>query len=828
MKNRYLLIIMTAAAMFIALPALTQNLVLNGDLELWDNPQSPTDWTKAENISQAASPVHSGTWSAAHTSSSGGTQDFQQDVGGIVGGVNYTISYYYLDNVTNAKTRIWAYWLDGTSTLPDHADELRPGTYSSNNPEWQHYSVSLTAPAGANGFRFEVRVYHEDNNTGGMVYYDDFSIEAEGIAPEPTNYPEDFTAVASGITMDLSWADATGDQLPNGYLVLASTEDNIVAPVDGVPVANDTDLSDGSGALNVGYGLESCSFGNLEGNTPYYFMIFPYTNGAADIDYKTDGTAPAAMATTDDINIVLYQDFDDGFGTWQTVNITGTQEWIIDPQYGVGGTPCAKMSGYEGGSNINEDWLISPAMDLEEFAVATLTFMTAMNYAGPPLEVLVSNDYDGVNPPAASWDALGGTLSGGGFLWTASGNVDLTTYIGPSVHIAFKYTSTASESSTWEVDNVMVIAGGLQAEPSNYPEDFEAASLGAAIKLSWTDATGEQLPNAYIVIGSDSDNISPPADGVPIADDPDLSDGTAALNIAYGTEECVFSGLPNNTTYYFTIYPYTNAGVNIDYKNDGEAPEANATTADISVIEAQDFENGWGNWDRISIAGQQEWEIDPIHGVDGSACAKMSGYDGQAYANEDWLISPPMNFDGYTSEVLSFQTATNYNGPALEVLISTDYDGADPLSANWTTLNWQMSPGGWAWTPSGEIDVSMYEGEAVYVAYKFTSTDQESATWEVDEILLTGVEVVGIDEANGFSADMRIFPNPAKEKVYITTDTEEMIRVKLYSVFGTETGKEFSFSGSASIALTGLPKGIYLLHFLDTKGQASVRKLMVE
>ncbi|MEN8223847.1 MAG: choice-of-anchor J domain-containing protein [Bacteroidota bacterium] len=548
MKNVYIFLTML---LLIALPASishAQELVINGDLELWGfNPAIPSDWDKAEDISQETDPVHGGTYSAGHTSSSS-SKDLQQDVVGIIGGMNYSISYFYYDNDTSAKTRIWSYWLEGTTYLDDNEAELRPDEYSSNNPGWQQYAVSLTAPANADGFRLEVRVYHENNFTGGKVYYDDFSIMAAGTSPEPTNYPTDFAATAAGISINLSWTDAIGDQLPGGYLVLASSEDNITAPADGTAVADDTDLSDGSGALNIAYGAEACSFGDLEANATYYFKIYPYTNGGTDIDYKNDGTAP----------------------------------------------------------------------------------------------------------------------------------------------------------------------------------------------------------------------------------------------------------------------------------------DANASTADVTIIEFENFDNGWGNWDRISISGDEEWQIDDIHGVGDSPCAKCSGFVyPDPFENEDWLISPAMNFNNYTSEVLSFQTAHNYTGPALEVKISTDYDGVDPATASWSDLTATLSPGNWDWTPSGDIDISEFEGEAVYVAFKYTSTNLEADTWEVDEILITASESAGIGEGNNFTATVNVYPNPAVNTVNITTETEGMFSVQLYSLLGEQVLEELSFAGTIVIDLNELRNGIYLLHITDEDGNTGIEKLIV-
>ena len=453
MKNILLTILFVLCAVLFSV---AQNLVQNGDLELWDNINLPTGWDKAENITQATTPVHGGTYSAMHISDES-TKDLQQNVEGISEGANYTISYWYLDNDPLAKTRIWSYWLNGNTTINAHEEILRPNEYSEDNPDWQEFNVTLTAPPTADGFRFEVRVYKDGGNWGGSVYYDDFSIVEAGISPEPTNYPADFDATANNLAIDLTWTDATGGQLPAVYLVLGSDQDNIVAPEDGTPVDDDTDLSDGSGALNVYYGTKECSFGSLLANTTYFFKIYPYTNGGLNIDYKTDGTAPSASATTASLNIINQENFNESWGEWVTISVTGDQAWDRDNNYGLGNTPCARMSGYEGGSHENDDWLISPSMDFTVYENEKLSFHTAMNYSGPQLEVKISTDYNGGGDPySATWTLLTATLSQGSWEWTYSGEIDVSMYENPSVYIAFQYTSTDVSSATWEVDDIMI------------------------------------------------------------------------------------------------------------------------------------------------------------------------------------------------------------------------------------------------------------------------------------------------------------------------------------------------------------------------------------
>jgi PKD repeat protein len=156
--------------------------------------------------------------------------------------------------------------------------------------------------------------------------------------------------------------------------------------------------------------------------------------------------------------VVMYEDFGWGWMAWETVSVLGDQEWVIDNYLGIDGN-YAKMSGYSGGANVNEDWLISPPMNLDVYTGETLTFYSAKGYSGADIEVKYSTNYDfGGNPATATWNTLTATISAGSWAWTASGDVDLSGVAGSSVCLAFIYTSDASDAATWEIDNILVYA----------------------------------------------------------------------------------------------------------------------------------------------------------------------------------------------------------------------------------------------------------------------------------------------------------------------------------------------------------------------------------
>lgn len=146
-------------------------------------------------------------------------------------------------------------------------------------------------------------------------------------------------------------------------------------------------------------------------------------------------------------------------GGWTTQIVVGSDDWGTDDAgSGQGGTYYGKISNYNGsGNDAAEAWLISPAVDLSGATNPVLTFKSAYNYAGDALEVKVSTDYTGSGAPGtATWTDLSPTLSSGSFSWTPSGNVDLSTYNGQTLYVAFKYTGSASDGSTWEVDDIKV------------------------------------------------------------------------------------------------------------------------------------------------------------------------------------------------------------------------------------------------------------------------------------------------------------------------------------------------------------------------------------
>ena len=431
-----------------------------------------------------------------------------------------------------------------------------------------------------------------------------------------------------------------------------------------------------------------------------------------------------------------------------------------------------------------------------------LSYEGVMTATGGPASGMTSTDI-GVAEPGEVGESL--QLSGSGSSYT-------------------EFTWNPPAPETKGMINTGQTFGGPLPEPTNYPTDFAATSTGLSVELTWTDATGEQLPAAYLVLASTENSFITPIDGTPVPDDTDLSDGNGALNINYGVENCIFDNLEANTQYFFTIYPYTNAAANIDYKTDGDPPTTDATTADILILNYENFnDTTLGTWMQYSVTGdEQYWEAQEKYGIDNSPNAVMSGFDGTQVENEDWLISPELNIllDTY-NPTLEFWSATEYEGPVLEVKLSNDYTGSgDPTTANWLDVDATLSPGDWEWTYSGAIDLSeLVSEETFYLAFRYTSNTSEAASWEVDEILITAEAAIGIQEHFDHEG-LKFYPNPANEIVFLDKRIGNQ-EIRVFDLSGRLV-KEVSAEAN-QFSVSDLVPGIYLLYLSGNEN----RKLIV-
>ena len=99
---------------------------------------------------------------------------------------------------------------------------------------------------------------------------------------------------------------------------------------------------------------------------------------------------------------------------------------------------------------------------IAEYTEEKLSFQSAMKYgtAGDgSFKVMYSTNYSGTGDPnTATWTDINATLSAGNFVFTQSGEIDLSAVSGTNVYIAFKYTCGTANVPTWEVASIALKA----------------------------------------------------------------------------------------------------------------------------------------------------------------------------------------------------------------------------------------------------------------------------------------------------------------------------------------------------------------------------------
>jgi len=175
------------------------------------------------------------------------------------------------------------------------------------------------------------------------------------------------------------------------------------------------------------------------------------------------------------------------FNKFTPVSVIGNQNWYFNSQYG------AIISGFYGGqSNANEDWLISPVLDLSAVSNVKLSFEHARGPAGMVnvgladgwYKVFATSNYTG-NPATTNWIEITNVPQPEDYnTWTYIQTGDLSipdNALSATTRFAFRYICSNTASAQWEVKNVRVT--GINS--SNQENVFKITNWNA----SWFGCT---------------------------------------------------------------------------------------------------------------------------------------------------------------------------------------------------------------------------------------------------------------------------------------------------------------------------------------------------
>jgi hypothetical protein len=546
---------------------------------------------------------------------------------------NFTIIAPH-NNITLFNPNAWS----GFDNTTDTDNPLLKDSGGSVVHDWSHSDILGRRP-GANQ-----SVYFESNTVADLTNSSEWyrrNANDDRITPGQPNYPDvnkawiegsptSFTVESSGPnSVTVTWTEETGEVLrpTDGYLITASVNGyDAITPVNGIPIADDTDLSDGEGVVNLLPGVGTYEWTTaLPDNRIICFKIYAYANSGPQIYYKTAGVLNAFAATTS----VIIHEWSQGTagGEWVEILVTADTDlrgWSLGDESGTFATfnnsvlwtavPRGTLIViYNGG---NPDTML-PADD---------TALSDGNF-----KIVAAHNDPGLFEPTGVWGDFGDAVdtdnpvlrdSGGNTvhdwdqgndpeLLRAHADVNRAVFYGSNTVVGV--TSRFNQSGRDADDSA--ITPGQPNDNGTYangkwldgpPAAFSAeASSPTSAMLSWTEETGEVLrTNSGYLIKAGTNGcaaITDPVNGIPILDDNDLSDGEGAINVLPGIGTYEWTPLPENRNFCFKIYAYANSGSQIYYKT-ARVLEDTISTAAVIINEWSQGDGGNREWVELLIA----------------------------------------------------------------------------------------------------------------------------------------------------------------------------------------------------------------------------------
>lgn len=189
----------------------------------------------------------------------------------------------------------------------------------------------------------------------------------------------------------------------------------------------------------------------------------------------------------------VYQaSFPTNYGDFENVDFLGAQGWTV-------GSSNVQGSGFQSGAFANEDWLISPEIDLTGATDLKFQINQEIDLFGSPtdlFDILVSTDYTtGTDPKSATWTVFDFDKTAYANL-TLSPDLDFSAYDGQILHVAFKYSSTDAVSPRWRIESFSIKTIGVEGEVDNKGAYYV-----------YTGSRWEAVDNTYYLSKSDYDSM---------------------------------------------------------------------------------------------------------------------------------------------------------------------------------------------------------------------------------------------------------------------------------------------------------------------------------
>jgi endonuclease I len=283
--------------------------------------------------------------------------------------------------------------------------------------------------------------------------------------------------------------------------------------------------------------------------------------------------------------VIHAQNFDTNTsGDWTAVDVASpTDIWRFTGA-------AAQINGF--GDEDDQDWLISPAINMNTATNETFAFKSKNRFGGATtgaapntnLELKYTTNYTG-DPATTTWVnlALPATLVASNNTTStlsasaAHSGIDLSAIVGTNVRFAFRYYGTATASKDWQIDDIEITGTVPCVAPTTQAMALVASPFATSANISWTKGDGSHS----LVIINTVNSFTTPVNGTTYAANPVYTSGEKIVYAGTGNNFSV-SGLVNTTTYFVRIYNFNTCTTPVTYVT--TAPLSGSFTTSTNTV----------------------------------------------------------------------------------------------------------------------------------------------------------------------------------------------------------------------------------------------------
>lgn len=295
-----------------------------------------------------------------------------------------------------------------------------------------------------------------------------YTIKAIAIAGEQSSLIATSTITINIVVPTPTFTEASGTAFSEPYTIhLTAPEGYTIYYTTGAtsPVTSDGALSGSAISYNATTGIANLS------------KAVTINAVAVDQNGNVSEVVTASYSYSGEVQVPYYENFDEGLGNFTTTS-TNNVKWEFQVNHDVATYGEERKYAYiSGGTNntagtyVGSDRLISPVIDLSELENATMNFIHAGHWFGTASDGTDSGDSDDeakkaschlqIKTETGDWVDITDRISNwfvqsrvnGHNMYERvnSGDINLSDYAGNKVQICFYFTSTASQSGTWNV-----------------------------------------------------------------------------------------------------------------------------------------------------------------------------------------------------------------------------------------------------------------------------------------------------------------------------------------------------------------------------------------